>query len=716
MKREFLTLLLIVLFLWPIGLISQMTKGEEIIKSLDDLPLSVQIDSLTFLAGINLYKDKELSTTLATVSLDLARDISYTKAEAKSLGILGSLDYLNDNNKLAIEKFKEAGKLNLLEKDSIEFVKNKSNEALMHFYLGSYDIGEAIYLECLVFDSLRKDWQGLAITYNNLGLIHKAQGRYADAASDFQKAYRLDKSRRDNKGMASALTNLGTLYRRTEHLDSAQKYLEMGLELFVRMNDSLGIARNLNNQGLIHKLKGDDEQAMKLFTQSLDIKEKQGGLISRGNALINMANLLSNYGLWDQALTYHMQVLDIFRGTDYNQKLAMTLGNIGAIYCNQSACEKSIPFYHEALQVLNRDRNSQNELRAQIYSELCSAYSELDELDSAMNYCQRSLDLLESQQKPNKKELAVTFRNIGEILFGRGEIEKAFSHLKKAEQISKELDHPEENKRISLVLANYYLALRDFEKAYMYQHIYSQLADSLKTVQSAIAMRRVEAKFQVERQKRNLAEKVQELEVQKRIALEQKLYTTIALLVLLIIMVFAVHLYKRFKHVRIEKIQLEDEYQSLESDKQQVEELNETLTQEKKSLDQMNQSLLADRTALQNSTDLYKQKVIHLKNYIIPIQEIRYIKSLPKKKKVRIRTTKEDYEEYIPLGKILDKLPPSMFVRNHQSYIVNLHYVEYKNKGIIYMKLFGDSKERDELPVGRQYKISFNAALAKFHS
>lgn len=88
----------------------------------------------------------------------------------------------------------------------------------------------------------------------------------------------------------------------------------------------------------------------------------------------------------------------------------------------------------------------------------------------------------------------------------------------------------------------------------------------------------------------------------------------------------------------------------------------------------------------------------------VPVKEIQYLFS--RLRKIVLVTEKGTFEFYGKLGEVQKQLP-GCFVRIHQSYLVNLNYVDKVGVNQVWL-------ENEELPVSRKYCQEVSAAFARF--
>lgn len=88
----------------------------------------------------------------------------------------------------------------------------------------------------------------------------------------------------------------------------------------------------------------------------------------------------------------------------------------------------------------------------------------------------------------------------------------------------------------------------------------------------------------------------------------------------------------------------------------------------------------------------------------VPVKDIRYLYS--QLRKIVLVTENKEMEFYGKLTEVLEQLP-GCFVRTHQSYAVNLNYVDEVGQSQVWMG-------SDKIPVSRKYFQEVSAAFARY--
>ncbi|MBW8060807.1 MAG: tetratricopeptide repeat protein, partial [Solirubrobacterales bacterium] len=111
----------------------------------------------------------------------------------------------------------------------------------------------------------------------------------------------------NKQGIAISLNNIGRIYYNQGNPDKSLEYYLQSLEIRKEINDKQGIASSLNNIGVIYYNQGNPDKVYPVERDSL----------------------------FNKALEYYLQSLEIRKEINDKQGIAMSLNNIGSIYNNQ---------------------------------------------------------------------------------------------------------------------------------------------------------------------------------------------------------------------------------------------------------------------------------------------------------------------------------------------------------------------------------------------
>lgn len=134
------------------------------------------------------------------------------------------------------------------------------------------------------------------------------------------------------------------------------------------------------------------------------------------------------------------ELVDIYRGQDDLKQAVSYLNRIAFIYWENGHLNKAVENFLMAIS-LNEDINDRNSMvdNKIIYSNLGLIYADMEDLETALQYFNRSLSI--RRELGDRKEIAAGLIDVAYILRLLGDYESANDNLEEALQISLEGDH-----------------------------------------------------------------------------------------------------------------------------------------------------------------------------------------------------------------------------------------------------------------------------------
>ncbi len=193
---------------------------------------------LNYLKWAYFMQEDKLDTAIKYVNKakEVAESSNNYPLLSQSLYRLGTIDQIQENNEIAMEKFNEANRLAYTVSDTAGIIRNSTHKAVGFQRAGNLDSAAYYYRHSLQ----------LASTSNNY---------YSEA---------------------HALGNLGEFYQDQEQLDSALKYYNRALFLSEKLDHSLILCKSTLLLGLYYSETGNYREAIKYLAIGKTIAERAG--------------------------------------------------------------------------------------------------------------------------------------------------------------------------------------------------------------------------------------------------------------------------------------------------------------------------------------------------------------------------------------------------------------------------------------------------------
>lgn len=332
-------------------------------------------------------------------------------------------------------------------------------------------------------------------------------------------------------------------------LDSAVRYYKLGGDLSKKLDYYPGISHFARNNSVVLNMQGKFDESMALNRSLLTLATGKNHQLDIAKTLNNIASVFNHRGQYDSAYHYYLQSARLFESLHDDRYLNIIYQNIGIILDNLKQYDKSLMYHHMSLH-LSRQRKD----TASITSVLLNAagtFGSMNNYDSSLVYSMEALSLarkignLYYQQVAHltlgniyahKKDYPASLQNFTHSLeiaqsmdypsgqavslgglamasLKMGRLKKANEYALQSLDINKANDYFAEYTRQVKLLADIKSELKQFDSAYHYLEIYTNLQDSLAGINTKKYVADLEMKYQTALKDRSIT--AQQLEIRQ---------------------------------------------------------------------------------------------------------------------------------------------------------------------------------------------------------
>lgn len=205
--------------------------------------------------------------------------------------------------------------------------------------------------------------------------------------------YKLAEDKGKQAEMAEALNKKALAYYALNSTDSSLSQLHKALQIRTSMNDSIGMARMYANIGSVNRQMGQYLPSVRNYTLSLEIFREKKQDFERAEILINLGLIYDDVDMYDQALAYFHEALELYQELGIQEKMGNIWLNIGATQYQQGDMELAQENLYKSVGILEANNNKLG--LTDCYYFLASTYRSINEDDSALKYAQRCIDYSE---------------------------------------------------------------------------------------------------------------------------------------------------------------------------------------------------------------------------------------------------------------------------------------------------------------------------------
>ncbi|MCU7547610.1 tetratricopeptide repeat protein [Chitinophagaceae bacterium LB-8] len=356
------------------------------------------------------------------------------------------------------------------------------------------------------------------------------------------------------KGTALALKNLGFVYFYQSKPFEAIQYWTQSLEVFKSIKDLSGVSNMLNNIGVIYNAQGDYEKALANYLASLKAGEQSGDQLRIVTALQNVGNVYAlKKETYDKALDYYLRALDLGKTVKEYNDIAGTSANIGEVYFNKGKDSLALHYYEEALKAY-RDAKDESSLPF-VYNAIGKVYKKQGKYDEALRFHTKAYTAAQSVEYNRKQFMAQSLLGLANTYRAKGDLPTALDYFSKAEVIGREINALDELKDIYQGLSSAYASAKQYDEAFKYQTLFTDVKDTLYNIETDKKLTRMEFDFNLQKKQGeiNLLTKdkaIRELEVKRQRQAKQALMLGLVMLGVIAFIIFRNFLAK----VKINKI------------------------------------------------------------------------------------------------------------------------------------------------------------------
>ncbi|MGI9550149.1 MAG: hybrid sensor histidine kinase/response regulator transcription factor [Aurantibacter sp.] len=373
---------------------------------------------------------------------------------------------------------------------------------------GDYDAAR------LAFDrsnEISKDIQDqvlLAKNHTGYGRIFTREGQFTKAKQAFENSLELLIDGRDPTVLANAYMEYGKLEAEMDNHDKSLEYYNAGLTIYEELNDRKGISDMYYRIAVHYDDLKNEEKALEFFTKGRSIKEDIGDIRGLSSSNLSLGVLHEEKGNYGTALDYYGQSLEGYQKIGDKSSVARVYNNIGVAYLDWGKLDSALVYHKKSLE-LHLDLQSPIGI-IRSYLNLGETYQVQEKYDRAL----ANLHKAKSHSEPTENQWALEFiyEKLGEIFVRTNQLDNASVFLNRALRLRVEKDK-------YFGLNGTYLNLSELEekkgnhrKSLEYFKRYKEVQDSILKTQNTAALADVQAKYDTEKQEKEIISLQQENE------------------------------------------------------------------------------------------------------------------------------------------------------------------------------------------------------------
>lgn len=267
------------------------------------------------------------------------------------------------------------------------------------------------------------------------------------------------KAASNEKDLLNAYQIHGVGWRFKADYTKALEYLFRSLELAEKTDlpEKIG---SLNIEiGNVYSVSGNNELAELYYSRGLNILRKANNEHLFGKGLFNLADEMLKNGMIDSSFAYTKEAHEIFKKHKDTHSEAYALGNLGMIYAKRGENQKAEKNLSEAISLLEKEKDYS--AITEYLSSMADIYLDEGDKDAAIMYGERSLQAAENYGlRGNLQDIHLKLSNIYE---GAGKTDESYDHFKQFVLYKDSIRNVQSVEEMANLRSNYEIAQKQIE-------------------------------------------------------------------------------------------------------------------------------------------------------------------------------------------------------------------------------------------------------------
>jgi len=296
------------------------------------------------------------------------------------------------------------------------------------------------------------------------------------AINKLQKALNISRKSGFARGTLMTYKNLGQVYFHEKKYQESINYYRLALHIAESIYQAPEIASISVSLGKAFNIIGDRENAL----YYLDKAKRHYTLISDTEGLYETLQTISlvyqSHNEYYHALNYGLEALKISKSVDNNEKMVLSMGNLGQIYALLHQSEKALEYYLSA--VSHAETGPPSAYLPILYIKTGTLYRDIHNWQQAVNYLLKAYGLF--SQSGNKDGMIAALAEIGITYKNIRENNKALNYFLRARTIAEQENNFSRIVMMNREIADIHIQQKNLHKALVYLDMNFNIAKELQ--------------------------------------------------------------------------------------------------------------------------------------------------------------------------------------------------------------------------------------------
>lgn len=346
--------------------------------------------------------------------------------------------------------------------------------------------------------------------------------------------------------VALSYNSIANAFQYQSRLDSALVYHQKALAIRIRIKDSAGVADSFNNIGIAYDQQANFPEALKYYFKALAYFDRKALFAKQAMTYTNIGIVYKAQQEFGKALQYYRKAYAAYQRTDDEFGRTVSAGNLGSILINFKRYSESLRYSEIArkgYQKIDGDRFTGYPI-----ANIAIVYDSLKRFDIANTHYARAISLHEEYR--NDFEVAEIANAYAASLIRQKRFDESMGMAQKALLFATRSNASANKMMAYKNLSKAHAGRSEFANAYRFAELYNAGKDSLFQKEKTDAIAEMAAKYQTEKNQRQLAEQKQ---MTRRKGMLLLVVSLLALFVIAIVLLL-------FRQQRLKNTQIKQEH------------------------------------------------------------------------------------------------------------------------------------------------------------
>lgn len=317
---------------------------------------------------------------------------------------------------------------------------------------------------------------------------------------------------------AESIRQEGNRYFINQDYARALDNYEKALKVFELLADSTSMAKCYNNIGLAHLSLANNDSAITAFYKAIEINKILDSKIYLTSNYVNLATYYFRQKEYKIAHEYYIKAEQILVQIDNKRRLALVYVGLGSILgepnYKYNNLDSALFYYGNAIDQYTFSGDSSN--IALTYNNIGALLFHQHKLDSAADYYNKSLQIKESLS--DFRGIIITYLNLGNVYMEQGNYGIALDYYLKGEDLA--VTYEDKLNYLDLItnITKCKIRLGELEEADSLFAIYNSLNDSIYNEAKMKSLKELEVMYETEKKGRELEDQIKQTKAKTKLS------------------------------------------------------------------------------------------------------------------------------------------------------------------------------------------------------